>query len=364
MFGIGSFGVIERTYILNVTLTIFPPFINLIKTSPQESLVRIQSVLLLLCCASVSVVGAPSEFSSAPFLDPEKEYMVPVEGGKVYVRTNGIEHKDSVPAIFIHGGPGGIHNGFAGLLGLADERQIVLYDQLGSGKSERPNEPKNWRVERFVEELEFIRRELGISTWHLVGFSWGSALALEYSVKYPQHVASTVLGGTFISTPHWIRDANILVAQAPDDIQKSLELCESDTPPDGSVCAKAYTALYSQFYNPPNNYDQYIEYAERLGGKGFNALIYEEMWGPSEFSATGTLRNYDAMPLLKKIDPRKTSFIIGQYDSARIDTLQEYLLLTPGAEFAVIPGAAHGFIIDRPTVVEAMLRSWFNRLEE
>lgn len=325
---------------------------------------RIQSLILLLCCTTACLASGPSESSSGPFSDPEKEHMVPVEGGSVYVRVNGIMHKDSIPAIFIHGGPGGTHNGFAGLLGLADERQIVLYDQLGSGKSERPNDPKNWRVERFVEELELIRQELGISTWHLVGFSWGSSLALEYSVKYPQNVASTVLGGTFISTPHWIRDANILVAQATDDIKKTLELCESDTPPSSSECGVAYTTLYSPYYSPPDNYADYVEYAERMGGNGLNALIYAEMWGPSEFSSTGILKNYDAMPLLKNIDPKKTMFIIGQYDSARIDTVQEYLLLTPGAELAVIPGAAHGFNMDRPIIVEAMLRSWFGRQDE
>ena len=64
------------------------------------------------------------------------------------------------PVVFLHGGPGGAHNSLASMLGLADERAVILYDQLDSGKSDRPNDPANWRVERFVEGLETIRRTL------------------------------------------------------------------------------------------------------------------------------------------------------------------------------------------------------------
>ncbi|MEO0871878.1 MAG: alpha/beta fold hydrolase, partial [Pseudomonadota bacterium] len=109
----------------------------------------------------------------APFSAPDREMMVPVEGGEVWVRINGdIAPSDKAPAIFIHGGPGGTHAGFAAMLGLASERPIILYDQLGSGKSDRPDNPANWRVERFVEELEAVRAAVGAEKLHLIGVSW------------------------------------------------------------------------------------------------------------------------------------------------------------------------------------------------
>ena len=61
------------------------------------------------------------------------------------------------------------------LLAAAD---LVLYDQLDSGQSDRPNDPKNWRVERFVDEIDLVREALGIERWHLLGHSWGGTLAL------------------------------------------------------------------------------------------------------------------------------------------------------------------------------------------
>ncbi|MCD1621743.1 proline iminopeptidase-family hydrolase [Citromicrobium bathyomarinum] len=291
---------------------------------------------------------------------PDRELMVPVEGGNVYVRVNG-DLDAAPPVVFLHGGPGGTHNGLASMLGLADERAVVLYDQLDSGKSDHPNDPANWRVERFVEELETIRRTLGIERWHVVGHSWGSAIALEYAAKYPQHVASTVLGGTYINTERWIADANILLEDLPQDVQQTIAACETDAPPPAEQCAAATDAFYAEFNRREPATAALRAYSERIGGQGFNPVIYNAMWGPSEFRSKGSLKTYDAVPLLGEIDGSRTLFLIGQYDEARIDTVQDYVKMTPGAEFGVVPGAAHGFFTDRPMESEAILRAWLAR---
>ncbi|MEO0690845.1 MAG: proline iminopeptidase-family hydrolase [Pseudomonadota bacterium] len=309
------------------------------------------------------VIASPLSASEpAPFSDPDRELMVPVEGGRVYVRINGeVDDADKAPAIFIHGGPGGSHTAFAAMLGLANERPIVLYDQLGSGKSERPNNTENWRVERFVEELEAVRKAVGAEKVHLLGFSWGAALALEYSAKHPERVASTVLGGTFISTPHWLTDANLLVQDLSDEQQEMLVACESSNPPEGDMCGGLFDRIYSRYYARPDYGEAYRAYQGEYGGKGGNELIYRSMWGPSEFSSTGSLRTYDATLKLRKLVGQKVLFLIGQYDSARIDTVQEFVALTPGAELAVVPGGGHSFLLDRPLETEAILRGWLNR---
>lgn len=323
---------------------------------------RLMFTLLMLALSFATT--SPVHAGTPAFAPPEQEIMVPVEGGNVYVRLNGLSHQEAIPVIFIHGGPGGTHNGFAGMTGLADDRMVIMYDQLDSGRSEQPNDPANWRVERFVDAIETIRNHLHIPRWHVVGHSWGSALALEYAAKFPQRTVSTVLGGTFISTPHWIMDANLLVKAAPPKVQATLRQCESSTPPEGETCSEAYTKLYSAHYVPGYASQAELDYAEHVGGNGFNPLIYNKMWGPSEFSSTGVLEHYDATHLLAKIKPASTLFMIGQYDSARIDTVQDYLALTPGAELAVVPGGAHGFYNDRPLITNAILTSWLNRNDQ
>lgn len=324
----------------------------------NQSLRVLVSIFLMFVCI---IFNLDALASVGPYAPPQKELMVPVEGGKVYVRLNGLAHTDKPPVIFIHGGPGGTHNGFAGMTALADDRLVIMYDQLDSGKSEQPNDPSNWRVERFVDAIETIRQSLQIDRWHLVGHSWGSALALEYSARHPDKVVSTVLGGTFISTPHWIMDANLLIKAAPESVQLTLHQCESAQPPADNICSAAYTQLYSTHYTPAPPAQAKLDYHKSAGGNGFNRLIYNEMWGPSEFSSTGVLKHYDAVPLLADINPANTLFMIGQYDSARIDTVQNYLKLAPGAELAVIPGGAHGFYSDRPLITQAVLMSWLKR---
>ena len=295
---------------------------------------------------------------------PERELMVPVEGGRVWVSVNGNLEAAGAPVVFIHGGPGSTHTGFGGLTALADQRAVILYDQLDSGMSDHPGDPANWRVARFVGELEAIRKALKIERWHVVGHSWGSAIALEYAAIHPGRVASTVLGGTFISTPHWILGTNLLIRDLAPEVQRDILACEGKNRPPAETC-KAAEEVFSAAYNgrpdaPPRSPEAQA-YRKRTQGKGFNEKLYNAMWGPSEFSARGSLVGYDATPLLAKLDGKRTLFLVGQYDEARLDTVRDYARLTADAELAVVPGGSHSFGAERPVETEGLLRGWLAR---
>jgi len=92
---------------------------------------------------------------------PDRELMVPVSGGRVYVRVNGSIDGPRLPLLLIHGGPGGTHASLINSLALSDERAVILYDQLDTGKSDHPNNPANWTVSRFRDEVEAIRIAVG-----------------------------------------------------------------------------------------------------------------------------------------------------------------------------------------------------------
>jgi len=297
---------------------------------------------------------------------PTSEHRIAVEGGKVWARVNGTIGEGAAPVIIIHGGPGGTHVTFGGLLSRADQRPVILYDQLDSGMSDRPENPANWRPERFVAELEAIRRELGVERWHVIGHSWGSALALEYAAAYPQHTASAVLSGTFLSTSHWITGTNLLIRDLPDDVGAAIRACEGPTPPAPDVCEPATAAFYAAYNgraDRPAPLPEANAYRARYGGKGFNAKVYNTMWGPTEFRASGSLASYDASGLLSRVDGSRIMFVIGQYDEARIDTVQDFAALTPGAELAVVPGGSHAFISERPEIAKAIYRDWMTRID-
>lgn len=328
---------------------------------------------LALALVPLGLQAEPVPLPADPAADwsiATSEHRVAVEGGAVWVRVNGVigpktEHA-ATPVIFIHGGPGGTHVNFGHLLSLADQRPVILYDQLDSGMSDHPEDPANWHPVRFVAELEAIRRELGVERWHLIGHSWGSALALEYAAAYPQHTASAVLSGTFISTSHWITGTNLLIRDLPDNVAATIRACEGPNPPAPTVCEPATAAFYAAYNGRPDRpavSPEMQAYRQRYGGKGFNAKLYNAMWGPTELSASGSLATYDATHLLHRVDGNRILFVIGQHDEARLDTVQDFVALTPGSELAVVPGGSHAFIGERPAVAEAIFRDWMKRID-
>src|SRR5512146_476597 len=155
---------------------------------------------------------------------PSREVRVPVRGGKLYARANAPEAGDArgLPTLFLHGGPGGSHFGMVGALPLADSREIILYDQLDCGLSDRPGDPANWTVERFVSEIDEVRRALGLERFHLSGTSWGGTLALEYAARQPEGLQSLALLSPLVSTRAWLEDAAVHIAALPTQYQYAI----------------------------------------------------------------------------------------------------------------------------------------------
>lgn len=288
---------------------------------------------------------------------PDVEKMVPVEGGRVYVRVNGNLRGTKPPIVMLHGGPGGDHQHFMSALALTDERALILYDQLDSGQSDRPNDPKNWRVSRFVDEAELVRKALGVERWHLLGHSWGGTLALEYGARRPKALLGLGLASPLVSARSWIADANILRHQLPGADQANIDRCDTGPSP---ACTAGTDAFYRNFNGRSYATKAAQAYAD-AHPNGFNPKIYNAMWGASEFVATGSLRDYDGEPLLTKLDGGRTLFLGGQYDEARPATLAGFAARVRGAELATIPGAAHGIFADRPQETVATIRAWLAR---
>lgn len=308
----------------------------------------------------VSFSAAPVDARPAHFPPPDRELMVPVQGGRIYVRVNGSLEGPKPPIVLIHGGPGGTHVGMLDALALADERAVILYDQLDSGRSDHPGQLSNWRVGRFVDELDAIRSALGIKRWYVLGHSWGGTIALEYGARRPASLAGLVLASPLISTRSWLADANALVAKLPPKTQAQLKSCDTAVPPAPSVCKAATAAFYKSFNGREPMSPAFREYKSPLD-RGFNPILYETMWGKSEFVSTGSLRTYDGEPLLARLDGKRTLFLVGQYDEARPATAEAFADRVAGSELAVIPGAAHGTFPDRPDETIAILRAWLDR---
>ncbi|MFW2831146.1 proline iminopeptidase-family hydrolase [Sphingomonas sp. ID0503] len=295
-------------------------------------------------------------------LTPDREEMVPVPGSRAYVRINGDLAGPRPPIVFIHGGPGSAHWYFLNALPLASERAVILYDQLDSGRSDTPNDPANWHVSRFVDELEAIRAHLGVTRWHVLGASWGGTVALEYGARRPPQLASLILQSPLISTDLWLKDASILKERMPPETRAMLDRCDGPNPPPAAGCEAATDAFYARHVRmrPPS---PAIEAYRAALPRSFSPAIYNAMWGRAEFTATGSLKDYDGRPLLARLDGRRTLFVAGEHDEARPETVADFAREVPHASFAMIPDAAHSIMNDNGPAFVARLRRWFAEVE-
>jgi proline iminopeptidase/L-proline amide hydrolase len=285
--------------------------------------------------------------------------MVPVPGGRAYVRINGDLHNGRPPIVLVHGGPGSSHWYFLNATALADDRAVILYDQLDGGRSDRPGDPANWVVPRFVDELEAIRSYLGVDRWHVLGTSWGGLVVLEYGARRYEALAGLVVQSPLVSAAKWLEDANRLKDAMPPDIRDILHRC--DTP--GAVSDADFERANAAFYrrhiylaDPPPRIAAY----EAALPSSFNTEIYEYMWGCAEFTASGTLKHYDGTPLLERIDGSRTLFVTGEADEAIPETIAGFARMA-GADFAIVPDAAHFAMNDNPASYLAILRPWLLR---
>jgi len=287
----------------------------------------------------------------------EGEGFVEVTGGEVWYRING--SGQNTPVLLLHGGPGSSSYGFEPYKKLSNDRPIVFYDQLGSGRSDRITDTTLMTVERYVEEVEQVRKELDLEKVFLHGQSWGTALGLEYYLKYPDHVEGIIFSSPYFSTKRWIKDANDLVKTLPDSIQQIIKTNEKNQSFNNQEYKNAVSLFYSKFLRRKER----SQAQKDTAGKYFGTNVYEYMWGPSEFTATGTLLDYDRIDKLSEIKV-PVLFITGEYDEARPSTVKYYQSLVPNAKFVEISNSGHATLNDNPEEALFAIKKFLNTIQK
>ncbi len=328
-----------------------------------SSLSRRQALTLLAGGAAFAAMPARAQTSLPPAPDdgwrppaPERELMVPVRGGRIYVRVNGALDGPRPPVVVAHGGPGGSHVGNLPALRLAGERAVILYDQLDCGRSDRPDDPRNWTVERFVSEVDAIRAALNLHRLHFVGHSWGSTIGLEYAARRPTGLASLVLEGPYVSTSRWIADAYRLRTLLPLEVNAALIGGEQARRYDTPAYQAAEAAFYARYNRRVAGSDWMRDYARRTGTRG-NPRLYRTMWGPNEFVADGTLSDYNGEGLLPLVAV-PTMFLCGRWDEGTPEAAADFAERVRDARVQVIEDASHAIQEEQPLAYASALRAW------
>ena len=285
-----------------------------------------------------------------------REGYAPVTGGRVWYRVVG--RGGAIPLVTVHGGPGGIHDYLEPLEALANERPVVLYDQLGAGKSDALDDVTLWTNERMIDELGRLLDALELEWIHLLGHSWGTIIAAEYALRSPDRLSSLVLSDPCLSVPRFAAGNLALRAGLPAEVRAVLDRHEAA----GTTDSAEYEAASMEFYRGHMcRLDPWPETVMRLFAE-LNYTMYERMWGPNEFTVIGTHKDYDATEHLGELAV-PTLFLCGRHDEARPEETSWYQSLVPGAELVVFEHSSHMPHLEEPERYQHVLRDFLHRAE-
>ncbi|MCW5971261.1 MAG: proline iminopeptidase-family hydrolase [Blastocatellales bacterium] len=285
------------------------------------------------------------------------EGFIEVEGGRVWYRIVG--SGDATPLLLLHGGPGAPSYYLNPLEKVSEDRPVIFYDQLGAGRSDRPTDSALWSVDRFVRELAQVRDALDLDEVHILGHSWGSMLAVEYMLTNPHGVESLILASPALSVRRWADDAERLLADLPASVQEAIARHEGAGTTDSAEYQEATMEYYRRYLSRSDPWSPDLE----ATFQNFNAEIYGLMWGPSEFTATGLLKDYEREDVLSDL-ALPILFTAGRHDEATPETAAHFHSLAPNSQIAIFENSAHMTMLDEPDEYVAAIRAFLNELEQ
>lgn len=248
--------------------------------------------------------------------------MIPVqtEAGVFNVWTKRVGNNPDIKVLLLHGGPGATHEYFEIFDSYFPNAEIeyYYYDQLESFYSDKPNDPSLWTVERYVDEVEQVRKALGLNAdnFYLYGSSWGGILGMEYALKYQQHLKGLIVSNMMASIPDYVAYANdVLGPQLPADVLSEIRAMEAEE----DYANPRYTELIVTHYYPEHVLRMPLDEWPNPVNRAFaniNPDLYVTMQGPSEFGVVGDakLKDWDIKSELSKISV-PTLTIGGTYDT-------------------------------------------------
>jgi proline iminopeptidase len=279
--------------------------------------------------------------------------MVPVATprGQHRVWTKRMGSNPDIRLLLLHGGPGATHEYFEAFDSYlpASEIEYHYYDQLGSAYSDQPDDSSLWVLDRFVEEVEQVRVALGLDrrNFFLLGHSWGGILAIEYALRYQQHLKGLIVSNMMASVPAYNAYADSVLMPAMDQAAlQEIKALEAT----GDIENPRYMELLI-----PHHYEHHIlrlpvaDWPDPVN-RAFahlNQTVYVQMQGPSELgiSAEASLRDWDRLEELSAI--RVPTLVIGaRFDTMDPSHMQDMAKRLPAGQYLYCPDGSHMAMYD------------------
>ena len=293
--------------------------------------------------------------------------MIPIHTpkGDFKVWTKTIGHHPTIKVLLLHGGPGSTHEYWecAESFFPREGIEFILYDQLGSHYSDQPMDSSLWTNERFVEEVEQVRQALQLdeNNFYLVGHSWGGILAMDYALKYQQHIKGLIISNMMSDCVAYDRyAADVLSKQMDPIVLDSIILLESQ----GKYSDPRYMGLLLPHFYKKHlcRLDEWPDPVNRNFAHT-NSQVYVLMQGPSEFGISGRLENWDRSKELKNINV-PTLVIGATHDTMDPEHMKWMSTQFPNGRFLLCPNGSHMAMWDDQEVYFKGLISFLKEVDK
>lgn len=280
-----------------------------------------------------------------------EEGFVSFRNKKLWYAVYGKE-KLRTPLLVVHGGPG-----FCSMTDVVSDfsidRPVYFYDQLGSYRSDKADTRDEYSLKYFIDELEAVINGLQLTNVILMGFSWGCALIASYMLeKRPRGIRALILSGPLLSSPRWDADQRANIALMPQGFKTAIEHGEMT-----GVYDEAYqTAMMAYYHRHLCLLDPWPTSLTDGFGR-LNNEVYNVMWGPSEFTIIGKLKDFDLFPRLPQIII-PVLITCGDHDEAGVKTCKDFQMRLGKGQLAVIPNAAHLHHVEQPEIYKAVVQAF------
>ena len=295
--------------------------------------------------------------------------MIPIQthAGEFKVWTKRVGNNPRIKVLILHGGPAATHEYFecfdSFFPGAAIE--YYYYDQLGSYYSDQPKDDTLYEIDRFVEEVEQVRKALKLdkSNFYLYGHSWGGILAVEYALKYQDNLKGLIISNMTMSASVYVKYIEEVLSpqMAPDVLSEILELEAKE-----------------DFDNPrymelllPNFYVGHLirmpidEWPDPVH-RAFNHInndVYRSLWGPSELRVRGKLKTWNRTQDLDKINV-PTLVIGATYDTMDPKHMEWVASQIKRSQFLLCPNGSHMALYDDQVTYFSGLIKFIKRVDQ
>jgi proline iminopeptidase len=272
--------------------------------------------------------------------------LIPVETpkGNFRVWTKRIGNHPTMKVLLLHGGPGATHEYLEAFDSYfpAAGIEYYYYDQLGSAYSDQPDESELWELPRFVEEVEQVRKGLGLGreNFYLYGQSWGGLLAIEYALKYQQNLKGLIISNMMAGIPQYNEYAHRVLMPSMDpavlaEIQQYEAAGEYEDPHYMELLVEHHY-VHHVLRMPAEEWPDPVN----RGFAHINQAVYVPMQGPSELGASGKLVDWDRTADLADI--AVPSLVIGaQYDTMDPEHMRWLATAVRNGRYLHCPNGSH-----------------------